>query len=140
MREPRNGIGFAAAGRVLYQIALACAFGLNICQSLSHNIKLMVAWPNLVSLLLAGLWILLFNDLRVVLQNVGQPFRREHFFPEVVGFETRWVRRISRTVIETLVEWKKPGCFSFECGAHLDFAVIHCKMNHATPELKGKAS
>src|SRR6266568_9139992 len=117
MREPRNGIGFAAAGRVLNKIALACAFGLNIGQGLSYNIKLMVARPNLVSLLLAGLWILLFNDLRIVLQNVGQSCRSEHFFPEVIGLETRWVGRIARTVVETFVEWKKPGCFSFECWA-----------------------
>jgi hypothetical protein len=55
--QPGNGIGLAAAGRVLDQVAPARAVGPHGGQRLPHDVKLMVARPDLLALLLAGAWV-----------------------------------------------------------------------------------
>jgi hypothetical protein len=52
-----------------------------------HNPQLVVAGKNLGALLLA-LVVDLLDDLRVVLQNVGQPRLGQNLFPQVIGLQS----------------------------------------------------
>src|SRR5260370_32375459 len=70
MGEPGNGIGLAAACRMLDQVSLSCPVGLCGIQQLSHDVQLVITREDLRSLFPAGFWIFLFNNLRVVFQNV----------------------------------------------------------------------
>ena len=56
-------------------------------EQLAHDVELMVTRENLVPLLLAGLVVLLLDDLGVVLQDVRQPSGREDSLPEIIGLE-----------------------------------------------------
>ena len=71
--QPGDGVGLAAAGRVLDQVALARAVLPGVGQELAHHVELVVAREDLRPLLLAGLLVLLLDDLGVVLEDVGQP-------------------------------------------------------------------
>ena len=75
VREPGDGVRLAAARRVLDQVALARAVSAHIGQRLPHHAELVVARPHLLALLPAGARVLLLDDLRVVLEDVGQPRR-----------------------------------------------------------------
>ena len=70
--EPGDRVGLAAAGRVLDQITLTRAVPSGVGEQLPNHIELMEARPNLHRLLLAGLFVLGFDDLGVVFQDVGQ--------------------------------------------------------------------
>jgi hypothetical protein len=72
MREPGDRVRLAAARRVLDQVPLPCTVFAHIRQRLPDQAQLMVARPDLPALLSPGAWILLLDDLRVVLQDVGQ--------------------------------------------------------------------
>jgi hypothetical protein len=108
VREPCNGIGFAAARRVLDQIALACSIAVHVGQRLANYAKLVIARPHLAAFLPAGALVLFFNDLRIVFEDVGQPLRGENLFPQIVCLESVWVRWITGTVVVALVKWQKP--------------------------------
>src|SRR5260370_30405155 len=82
-------------------------------QKLAHHVKLMVARENLRSLFLAGLRIFLFNDLRVIFQDIRKPARRKNAQPEIIGLQAATVRRIPRTVGPPLMVVKKPRTFAF---------------------------
>ena len=72
MRQPGDGVALAAARRVLDQIALPGPLLAGVGQQLPDHIELVVAREDLVRLLLAGLLVLLLDDLGVVLDDVGQ--------------------------------------------------------------------
>ena len=72
VREPGDGVGLAAARRVLDQVAPARAVLPRVGQELAHHVELVVARPDLHRLLLAGLLVLRLDDLGVVLEDVGQ--------------------------------------------------------------------
>ena len=101
VREPGDGVRLAASRRVLDQVALARAAGAHVRQRLPHHAELVVARPYLLALLLAGARVLLLDDLRVVFEDVGQPRRGQHLFPEVVGLEAVRVGRIARAVVDS---------------------------------------
>ena len=71
--EPGDGVGLPATGRMMNEISLPCAVLARIIQEPTHHVELMVARPDLHLLLLACLLILNLDDLRVILQDVGQP-------------------------------------------------------------------
>ena len=136
VREPGDGVRLAAARRVLDQVALARAVGAHVGQRLPHHAELVVARPHLLALLLAGARVLLLDDLRVVLEDVGQPRRGEHLFPEVVGLEAVRVGRVARAVVVALVEGQEPRALARKLGAHPHLAVVHREVHHAAAELE----
>jgi hypothetical protein len=136
VREPGDGVRLAAARRVLDQVALARAVGAHVGQRLPHHAELVVARPHLLALLLAGARVLLLDDLRVVLEDVGQPRRREHLFPQVVGLEAVRVGRVARAVVVALVEGQEPRALAAQLGAHPHLAVVHREVHHAAAELE----
>ena len=94
--EPGDGVGLPATGRMMNEIPFPCAVPARIGQELAHHVELMVARPDLHLPLLACLLILNLDDLRVILQDVGQPVAGEQARPEVVGLEAIRVRSDSR--------------------------------------------
>ena len=96
----------------------------------------MVTRPDLYLSPLARLLILDLDDLRVVLQDVGQPVAGEKARPEVVGLEAVRVRWIPGTVIPALVEGQKPRTFTREVRAEPHLLVVHREVCHAAAELE----
>src|SRR5260370_1101691 len=84
-------------------VAPAGARGARIGRGLPHHAELVVSRPDLSALLLTGARVPLFDDLGVVLEDVGQPSRREHLFPEVVGLEAVRVGWIPGAIVPALV-------------------------------------
>ena len=72
MREPGDGVRLAAARRVLDQVAPARAVLLRVGEEPAHDVELVIAGQDLDGLLLAGLLVFRLDDLRVVLEDVGQ--------------------------------------------------------------------
>jgi hypothetical protein len=77
--QPGDGVRLAAARRVLDQVTPAGTVRTHVGQRLAHDAELVVARPNLTALLPAAARVLFLDDLRVVLDDVGQPRRGEHF-------------------------------------------------------------
>ena len=102
--EPGDGVGLPAAGRMLDEISLPGAVPARIGQEPPHHVELVVARPDLLLPLLARLLILGLNDLRIVLQDVGQSVAGEQARPEIVGLEAVRIRRVAGAVVPTLVE------------------------------------
>ena len=134
--QPGDGVGFAAAGGVLDQVAPAGAVGLHIGQGLPHHAELVVARPDLAALPLAGARVLLLHDLGVVLQDVRQPGGGEHLAPEVVGLEAVGVGRVARAVVVALVEGQEPGAGTGQLGTHAHLAIVHGEVDDAAAELE----
>ena len=88
----------------------------------------MVARPDLRRLLLAGLLVLRLDDLRVVLEDVGQAVAGEDALPEVVGLESVRVGRVARAVVPALVERQEPGALALQVGAEAHLVVVHGEM------------
>ena len=88
VREPGDGIRFAASRGVLDQVPLPCSGLLRIREELPHHVELVVSRENLIPLLLAGFLVLPFDDLGVVLEDVGETVRGEKALPKVVCFES----------------------------------------------------
>jgi len=93
---------------VLDKVTCACTVVLCVGKELAYHIELMVTGEDLHGFFLTGLIVLLFHYLRVVLQDIGKPFRCQDALPEVIGLQAMGVRRIAGTVIVTLVEGQKP--------------------------------
>lgn len=136
VRQPCDGVRLAAARRMLDQVALARAVRAHIGQRLPHHTELVVARPHLPALLLAGARVLLRDDLRVVLEDVGQPRRGEHLFPQVVRLEAMRIGRVARAVVVALVEGQEPRALARKLGAHLHRAVVHREVHHAAAKLE----
>ena len=119
---------------MLDQVALADACNLRVDQQLTHDVELVIAWPDLHPLFVSGFLVLRLDDLGVVLQDVTQAIPCQNAFPQVVALETVRVGRIARAVVPTLIERQKPRCFSLEVGAETHLVVIHREMRHATTE------
>ena len=121
---------------MLDQVSLPALVARGVSQQPSYNVKLVITREDLFPLLSAGLLVFPLNNLCVVLQNVGEPLRREHTFPEIIGFESFWIGRVARAVIPALIEGQEPRALTLEVGAHAHLVVIHGKMHDAAPELK----
>ena len=136
MRQPCDRIRLPAPGRMLDEITVACPMRRHFRQNLPHHVKLVETRKNLLAFLFARLQILLFDNLRVVFQNVRQSLRREDAFPKIIRFESFRVGRIARAVIPALVERQKPRRLAFQVRAKHHRLVVHREMHHAAPELK----
>src|SRR5688500_10688674 len=108
MGEPCDRIGLTAAGRVLDKVAPAGAVGTNVRECLPDETQLVIAWPDLLAFLLARACVLFLYDLRVVLQDVGEPGGGEDFLPKVVGLESMGIGRVPRAVVVSFVKGQEP--------------------------------
>ena len=106
--QPGDGVGLAAAGRVLNQILVADAPPRRVVQQLPHHVELVVARPDLLPLLLSRLRVPRLHDLGVVFDDVDEPAAGEDLFPEVVGLESVGIGRVARAVVPAAVEGQEP--------------------------------
>ena len=136
MREPRDGVGLAAPGRVLDQVAPARAVLASVGQELANHIELVEARPDLGRLLLAGLLVLGLDDLGVVLEDVGQAIARQDALPQVVGHEAVRVRRVPRAVIPALIEGQEPRGLPLQVRTEAHRLIVHREVRHAAAELE----
>ena len=134
MRKPGNGVGFSAAGAVLNEIAFPDAVGFDVGEQSADDGPLVIAGKDLIGFFLPGVLVDLFDDLRIVFNDVGKFGAGENDLPEVIGFEAVGIRRISGSVVPPLVEGEEPGFFAFETGAEEDADIIDDKVNHASFE------
>ena len=96
----------------------------------------MKTWKDLLELLSAGLGILFFDDLGVVLQNVGQPARGKQFLPKVGCLQSIRVRWIPSTVVVTSVKGQEPRRLAFQFRTHHRLAIINSEMDNAATKPK----
>ena len=134
--EPGDGVGLPATGRMLDEIPLPGTVPARIGQEPAHHVELMVARPDLHLLLLARLLVLGLDDLRVVLQDVGQPVAGEQARPEVVGLEAVRVGRVPGAVVPALVEGQEPRGLALEVRAEPHLVVVHREVRHRAAELE----
>ena len=110
---------------MLDEIPLPGAVLARVGQQPAHHVELVVARPDLHLPLLARLRVRGLDDLRVVLQDVGQPVAGEHPRPEVVGLEAVRIRRVPGPIVPALVEGQEPRGLAFEVRAELHLVVVH---------------
>ena len=106
--EPRDGVGLAAARRVLDQILGTDSPTGCVGQQSAHHVQLVIAGPYLLSPLSARLVVPAFHDLGVVLDDVGQAVAGDDMLPEIIGLEAVGVGRVARAVVPPLVEGQEP--------------------------------
>ncbi len=134
--KPGDGVGLAAACRVLNQIPGADSPTGRIGQEPAHHVQLVVAGPYLLAPLAPRFLVLRHHDLGVVLDDVNEPFAGENLVPQVVGLEAVGVRRMARAVVPPPVEGQEPGRLAFEMGAELHLVVVHGEMSQAAAKLE----
>src|SRR5690554_4287569 len=96
----------------------------------------MVAGEDLSTLLSPGLFVLLLDELGVVLEDVRQAGRRENLLPQKTRLHPGRVRRIAGSIVPPLVEGEKPGALPLEVGAEAHLVIVHGEMDHAAAELE----
>ena len=134
MCQPCDRIGLSASGAVLNQVSLSCSVFLHISQQFLNAVKLMVTRPYLLDGLLLGIFVHLFNDLRIVFYNTGKLFLGKDIFPEIVCHQAVRIRRIPCAVVIAFVERQEPAVFPGQLCAELDRGIVHGKMHHAALE------
>src|SRR5438105_1551937 len=97
-------------------------------QELSHDVELVIARKNLLELFLSCFRVLLLDELRVVLDDVGQTGRGEDLLPEIVGLQAVWIRRISCAVVPAAIEREEPRGFAIEVRAEADLVIVNGEM------------
>src|SRR6266542_2787373 len=121
---------------MLNQIAPPRALGLHVGEQPANDVELVISRPDLDGLLPARLRVSDFDDLRVVLEDVGETLPREYTLPKVVCLEAVRVRRIASPVVPPQVERQEPRTLAREMRAEADFLLVHRKMDHAAAELE----
>jgi len=137
MRQPGNRIALAAAGRVLHQVARAHGVGLGPLQQIAHDIELVIARPHLAALDAAFL-VFFLDDLRIVLDYLGQRFPRQHLAPQVLGANATLAgnRRIAGATQMAAIEGQEPRALAGQLGAEAHFQIVHREMHRAAAELE----
>lgn len=123
---------------MLYKVAPSGSAHTRIAEKFSYDVELVVTRKDLLQHLAPCSLILFFDDLGVVLDDVGQSFTGEAIAPQIVSLDARRVGRIARPIVVSLVEWKEPGILAAQLGAETHFLVVNREMHHAAPELKEK--
>ena len=136
MGQPRNRVAFAAARRMLDQIALAHPLGLYVGQQTPHHLQLMIAGPYLGLGLAPRALVLLLHHLSVVLQDIGQTLFGQYLLPQVIGLDAIGIGRIARAVLIAQVEGQEPGGVPLQRCAKAHLLVVHGKMDHTAPKLE----
>ena len=139
MGQPCNGIGFAAARRVLNEIVFLAVMFYYICHQLAHGIELVIPGENQCFLgdTLTGIRVFLGfflqeNDFINQIQN-GVFF--ENVFPHIRNIDAVFVVGVPLAGVNAntaaLIERQKEGRFSFQIGAHIDFVQVHGEVSQA---------
>ena len=76
------------------------------------------------------------DDLRVVLEDVGEAVAGEDALPEVVGLEPVGVGRVARAVVPAEVERQEPRSLALQVGAEAHLVVVHGEVHDAAAELE----
>ena len=136
MSKPSDRVGFAATCAVLNKVLFSDTICFHIGKQPRYNIELMVAGENLFFLFLLGILVHLDDDLRVVFYDQRQFFLGENILPKIIGHKTVWIRRVTCSIIISLVKGQKPTVFPCKLRAELDAGIVYGKMHHATFELE----
>ena len=134
--KPSDRVGFTAACAVLNKVLFSDTVCFHIGKQLRYNIELMVAGENLLFLFLFGVLVHLDDDLRVVFYNQRQFFLGEDILPKIIGHKAVWIRRVTCSIIISLVKGQKPAVLSGKFRAELDTGIVYGKMHHAAFELE----
>src|SRR5216683_6236126 len=121
---------------MLNEVASPSSIRGGIGEQVAYHIELVVAGKDLLAPDLAGLSVLLLDDLGVVLQDVGQALRSKNFFPEVIGFEPVGIRWITCPVVPAFVEGQEPRTLASQTGTEPYLVIIDREVGHAPPELE----
>ena len=121
---------------MLNEILLPNTICFHIGKQLRYNIELVVTGENLLFLFLFGVLVHLDDDLRVVFYNQRQFFLGEDILPKIIGHKAVWIRRVTCSIIISLVKGQKPAVLSGKFRAELDTGIVYGKMHHAS--LKGE--
>ena len=121
---------------MLYQIPPSNTVSLDIRQQPPDHIQLVIARPNLLASLPARLVVNFLHVLRVVLNDLDQSIRGQHFAPQIVRLQSIRVRRIARAIIPAFVERQEPRRFSLQLRAKLDLVLIQREMHQTSPQRK----
>src|SRR5262245_40037262 len=70
--EPGNGVGFSAAGGMLHQVLSSDTSLAYVREEFPDDVKLMIAWEDLLALFASRFLILDLDDLRIVLNDVSE--------------------------------------------------------------------
>ena len=96
----------------------------------------MVTGENLLFLFLFGILIHINDNLRIVLYDQRQFFLGEDILPKIIGHKAVWIRRVTCSIIISLVKGQKPAVLSGKFRAELDTGIVYGKMHHAAFELE----
>ena len=134
--EPGDGVGLAAARRVLHKVAPPDSPLRDGSQELADDLELVKSRPYLLAAAASGPPVLGLDDLGVVLDDVGEAVAGEHLLPQVVGLQAVRVRRVARGVVPATVEGQEPRRFALQMGAEADLVVVDGEVDEAAPELE----
>ena len=134
--EPGDGVGLAAARRMLDQVAPARAVAARVGEKRAHHVELVVARPDLGPRPAAGSVVLRGEKVRVVLQDVGQALAGEDPPPQVVGLEAVGIGRVAGPVVPAHVEGEEPGRLAPQVRTELHLVLVHREVRHAPARLE----
>ena len=143
MCQPCNGIGFAAACRVLNQVIFLAVVFYDIFHQLAHGIKLMITGENqrFLGHTLTGIRVflgLLLQEYNFINQ-IQHCIFFEDIFPHIRNIDAVFVVGVALAGVNpnaaAFVERQKERRFSFQIGAHIDFVQVHGKVSQ-TARLK----
>lgn len=133
MRRPRDGAGFATAGRVSAQVRLAGTIGLGVGDHPRYGIPLVEAREDQRLLLV----VVTGQADHILLLGVDEAVKDSQpvvtladLFPEM-GYRVFSVsaQRVARMAVAALVEGQEVGVRPGQLGRHLDVAVGHREVN-----------
>ena len=139
MCQPRNGIGFTAAGRVFNEIVFLTVVFYDICHQLAHGIKLVISRENqrFLGNTLTGIRVFLGlllqeNDF---INQIQHCIFFEDIFPHIRNIDVVFVVGVALAGVNpnaaAFVERQKERRFSFQIGTHIDFVQVHGKVSQA---------
>ena len=139
MCQPCNGIGFAAAGRVLNQIVFLTVVFYDICHQFAHGIELVIPGENqrFIGNTLTGIRVFLgfFLQENDFINQIQNRIFFENIFPHIGNIDAVFVVGVALAGVNpnaaAFVERQKEGRFSFQIGAHIDFIQIHSEVRQA---------
>ena len=139
MRQPCDGVGFAGACAVLYQIILRRAIFTHIGQQLANHIQLVIPGKDNVFGLLCFscqlILTLLGFDKDELADEVKDGILCQNILPHIGHAVLVFEGRIARTCIDSFtvshVERQEEGGVACKLGGHIDLFQIHCKVHKA---------
>ena len=139
MCQPCNGIGFAAACRVLNEIVFLAVMFDYICHQLAHGIELVIPGENQRFLgdTLTGVRVFLGLLLQEYdfINQIQHCIFFEDIFPHIRNIDTVFIVGVALAGVNAntaaLIERQEKGRFSFQIGAYIDFVQVHGEVSQA---------